>query len=123
MECFTQKNTLFSQISLNKTMKNSQKIESFRAKNGQNGQKQGTLSKPLSTFIPTLSILYPTFIHTLSTINTNKFKYLSKNIQKTHTQKSLMRTYARTRTHEAQLLTANSPKTSIFDINHCFSMD
>lgn len=120
MECFHQKNTLFSKTYRIKIMKNSQKIESFRAKFGKNSPKQGTLSRTLSTFIHSLSIVYPTFIHTLSTVNSIKIKYLSKNTQKRHTQKSLIRTYTHARTHEAQLVPELCPKTPFFSLNHYF---
>lgn len=121
MECFHQKKHFFSQISTIRTMKNSQKIESFRAKFGKNSPKQGTLSRTLSTFIHTLSILYPTFIHTLSTVNSIKIKYLSKNTQKTHTQKSPIRTYTHACAHEAQFVPTLHPKTPFFSLNHYFS--
>jgi hypothetical protein len=121
MECFHPKNTLFSKTYRIKIMKNSQKIESFRAKFGKNSPKQGTLSRTLSTFIHTLSIVYPTFIHTLSTVNSIKIKYLSKNTQKTHTQKSPIRTYTHAYTHEAQLVPTLCTKTPFISLNHYFS--
>lgn len=120
MECFHPKNTLFPKTYRIKIMKNSQKIESFRAKFGKNSPKQGTLSRTLSTFIHTLSIVYPYFIHTLSTVNSIKFKYLSKNTEKRHTQKSLIRTYTHAYTHEAQLVPTLCPKTPFFGLNHYF---